>query len=302
MHALRYGPGACARGADWGAEAARLGNLMLRKTLICLIALTICLAGCADVDPSQRVIFLDGAGHFGAATSVKHGLRGAGYKGEVRGFVWTSGLLWGADHVLATHSPFSARRLAGQIEDFRESYPDGQLMVMALSAGSAVAVNALERLSEDVMVDDVVFFQPSISATHDLSPALRHVTHRLYATCSRRDAILAGLLVNADGKPGPPAGRNGFRVPLGLSKAQRNEYRKVVNLPWLSKYKRHGWNGGHVASTRSRFVENVIAPRVLPKTPIAKTSAAPKSPSPSGKRQSSGDTKPENRTPDPVSP
>jgi hypothetical protein len=37
----------------------------------------------------------------------------------------------------------------------------------------------------------------------------------------------------------------------------------VVNLPWRPKYRKLGWRGGHLTATSARFVERVIAPRVL---------------------------------------
>ena len=108
---------------------------------------------------------------------------------------------------------------------------------MGLSAGSAVILNALERLPEGVQVKNVVFFQPSVSASHDLTPALAHISGKLYATCSRRDAILSTLGVNADGQSGAPAGRSGFRIASGLTAKQRRLYTKVVNLPWRKQYR-----------------------------------------------------------------
>ncbi|HRX85717.1 MAG TPA: hypothetical protein P5572_11930, partial [Phycisphaerae bacterium] len=145
----------------------------------------------------------------------------------------------------------------------RRRHPQGYLGVMGLSAGTAVVVSALELLPNDVQVDYVVLFEPSISATRNLAPAMRHVRGKLYATCSANDGILGTLLATADGGPLPPAGKIGFRVPLGLPAGQRPPYARVVNLPWRSKYRRMGWNGGHVSSTTSKFVELVIAPRML---------------------------------------
>jgi hypothetical protein len=92
---------------------------------------------------------------------------------------------------------------------------------------------------------------------------MRHVKGRLYATCSHIDGLLATLAVTADGSLGLAAGRSGFRIPHGVSDADRQQYRKVVNIPWRSKYKRYGWDGGHVSSTRAKFVQHVIAPYVL---------------------------------------
>ncbi|MCB9850966.1 MAG: hypothetical protein H6817_09720 [Phycisphaerales bacterium] len=230
------------------------------------IAITYFATGCASPNPTQRVIFLDGAGHLGAGRSVKSGLRGAGYRGEFKVFHWQSGLLWGVDHLIAARNQHVAQKLADQIEIQRRKYPEGFLSVMGLSAGTGVVLNALALLPDDIDVDSVALFQPSVSATHNLAPAMRHVRGKLYATCSGSDAILGTLLATADGGPLPPAGKIGFRVPLGLPKQDRIPYARVVNLPWRKKYRSYGWGGGHVSSTRSKFVKNVIAPRVLEQT------------------------------------
>ena len=233
---------------------------------LALACIGLCMtAGCAEVDPSKRVIFLDGAGHYTAGGSISRGLRSAGFDGEFQTFVWSSFLGAGADHLLAAYDGSKAQQLAEEIVAFRREYPNGYIAVMGLSAGTSVVISALERVPLDVQVDSVVLFQPSVSSTRDLSKALRRVRHRLYATCSRKDLILASLLVTADGESGQAAGRTGFQVPPGLERSDRMEYRKVVNMPWRERYRRYGWRGGHVDSTGTRFVQHYIAPRVLPK-------------------------------------
>ncbi len=244
-----------------------------RKKIVASIAIC-CISwmgsGCAQVDPEKRVVFLDGAGYFGGGPSVSRGLRMAGYDGEFRGFVWTSFLLWGADHLIAARSDLNANNLSGYIQRYYRDHPDGTLTVMGLSAGCSVILNALERLPDGCEVANVVLFQPSVSASRNLVPALGHIRGKLYATCSRKDALLAALGVNADGEPGPPAGRSGFRIASGLSAKQRRVYTKVVNLPWRSQYKKYGWNGGHVGSTNRKFVKHMIASRIMePSRPSA---------------------------------
>jgi hypothetical protein len=242
---------------------SRMLLITARLAVVC-VALPV-VTGCTQVDTRERVIFLDGAGHFTAGHSVERGLRSAGFNGEFDTFIWSSFLGWGADQLLAAHDSSKAQELADEIVEFRRENPNGYLSLMALSAGSAVAISALERVPLDIHVDNVVLFEPSVSATRDLSRALRRVQHRMYATCSRKDLILASLLVNADGEPGPPAGRTGFQVPPDLPRSHRMQYRKVVNMPWRERYRKYGWRGGHVDSTSSRFVQHYIAPRMLPK-------------------------------------
>lgn len=234
--------------------------------VVCALAMA---AGCGGASrPSAVVLFLDGAGHFTAGGNVRNGLRSAGYDGRFQGYVWTSFLGWGTDHLLVAGSGLKAQGLADRIVRLRRDDPEGEIHVMGLSAGTAVIVNALERLPEGTDVDTVVLFSSSVYANRDLTPALQHVRRALYATCSPHDLILSSLVITADGETGSAAGRTGFRIPPSVPKSRRSEYAKVVNLPWMPNYAAYGWNGGHVAATRAEFVKHVIAPRVLSRGPF----------------------------------
>jgi len=226
------------------------------------------LGGCAGAglnQPGPTVIFLDGSGWAGSAASVRGGLRAAGFKGNVESFPWTSLLGPVPDHFLVTHKKQKAGQLARHIAARRAAFPRDELHLMGLSAGAAVAVFGLEELPPGVQVDNVVLFEPSISADYDLSDAMAHVRGYLYATSSPNDGVLAGLRLNADGGTGQPAGLYGLRIP---SRVKRYEvYARVVNLPWRPPYTDLGWNGSHTGATNGRFVQNVIAPRILSSGP-----------------------------------
>jgi hypothetical protein len=117
-------------------------------------------------------------------------------------------------------------------------------------------------------VNNVVLLSSSVSSQRDLSPALEHMRGYFYATYSREDYILAALAVNADGGPGPPAGKVGFRRPAKMSRETAQLYSKVVNLPWKPGYAGYGWNGGHTRATERDFIRAVIAPRLLAERPL----------------------------------
>lgn len=220
--------------------------------------------GCTPSAPRSKgplVIVLDGAGWSGSASRIKSGLREAGYRGEVRSYPWTTFLGPASDHVLVEHKRRKGRELAEYIQERRRHRPRDPLHVMGLSAGTAVAVFALEELPPGVTVDNVILLAPSISATYDLSDAIAHVRGFLYATSSPSDTILGGVTVAADGTPDPPAGLYGFRIP-GRIKSY-DAYTRVVNLPWRSVYADLGWNGSHTGATNEEFVASIIAPRLL---------------------------------------
>ena len=224
----------------------------------------LCVTGCASTTSptgGPTVIVVDGAGWAGSERGVRAGLRAAGFRGHVETFSWSTLLGPLPDHLLVGRKERKGQELAKRIQDHRATQPPADLHLMGLSAGSAVIVFALENLPPDVKVDNVVFFAPSISAEHDLSTAMERVRGCLYATSSPQDGILAGLRVNADGQPGPPAGLHGLRVP---SRVRRYDlYARVVNLSWRPAYDHLGWNGSHTGATGRQFVQEVIAPRIL---------------------------------------
>ncbi|MBN1341062.1 MAG: hypothetical protein JXQ73_00175 [Phycisphaerae bacterium] len=247
-----------------GELRSERGNILARTAILALAA---CAAGCQSGNPTPKVIFLDGAGHFGAGYSVRSGLEQAGFVGSFETFSWSSWLGPGADHLVVARSKGKARQLADRIADVRREFPGGKIYVMGLSAGTALIVSALEDLPKGVSVDGVVLFSPSVSATRNLAPALRHVSGRLYATCSPHDGILSAIAVNADGGSGLPAGIQGFTLPVKLARDELMLYAKVVNVPWQPSYVGFGWHGGHVQVTTRGFVQHVVAPRAFSDDP-----------------------------------
>lgn len=209
------------------------------------------------------VFYCDGAGWYSSASSVKAGLRAAGFKGKFDTFSWSAFLGPGHDHLVTARSKAVARRLSRKIEQVQLKDPNRRIHVMGLSAGTAIVLSALEQVPDEVHVNHVVLFSPSVSALRDLTPAMQHVSGQLYATCSPHDGIVKTLVINADGGPGPPAGRSGFRMPSRAGEATQAAYRRVINLPWQPSYVGYDWDGGHTAVTRSKFVKAVIAPRIL---------------------------------------
>jgi len=209
-----------------------------------------------------RAIFLDGAGWFMGDGPVRSGLSAAGFAGPVERFEWSSYFGPIPDHIIAGPNHPKVKALADRITALRRQDSRGKIILISLSAGSGILIPALERLPQDVMVDDVVLLSPSISSERDLTSALSHVKNRLYATSSPYDPILAAA-PSAGLEGGRPAGVDGFRLPRRAGPAERQAYAKVVNLPWRAEYVAYGWDGRHVSVTHSDFIRVVIAPRLL---------------------------------------
>ncbi|MFQ5429190.1 MAG: hypothetical protein ACE5E1_02670 [Phycisphaerae bacterium] len=224
--------------------------------------------GCSEPKVDAVVFYCDGAGWYSGAGPVAAGLRRGGYQGDFRTFSWSAFLGPGPDHLIAARSKLTARRLSGRIERARWRNPEGSICVMGLSAGTAVALSAVEQLSGSVQVDHVVLLSASVSANRNLTPVMKHVRGYLYATSSLHDGLLRGLVINADGGRGPPAGRVGFRMPREATEEVRQAYRRVINLTWHPAYLAYDWDGGHTSVTHSPFIAAVIAPRILSAGPF----------------------------------
>ena len=246
-------------------EAGRHGD---RRRICAIAVLLLSVAGgCAKPETSPVVFFLDGAGWYSSPGAVEHGLRRAGFKGTFETYSWSAYMGPAHDHLITARSKSVAKGLAKRLTAARRRDPKGRIDVMGLSAGTAVILGALERLPKGVAVDNVVLFSPSVSARHDLRRAMRHVRRNLYATTSRTDGILGAIAVNADGVPGRPAGIAGFVMPHDSKRTTVAAYGRVINLPWRPSYVAYDWDGGHIAVTNWRFVEAIIAPRLLTPKP-----------------------------------
>lgn len=239
----------------------------MSRLVVLSLALALVLgAGCAGSGQGPRVIFLDGAGWYTGDAPVRAGLRQAGFAGAVERFGWSSLLGPLSDHLLAGENHPKVDALANRIVRLRKANPDSPLILMGLSAGTGIIVNALEKLPPGVMVDHVVLLSPSVSSRHDLSAALEHVRGRLYATNSPHDTLLSAGS-SAGLERGAPVGRVGFRPPSHWDDERRRLYRKVVNLPWQPEYAAYGWDGGHVSATSRDFIRVVLAPRIMDDQP-----------------------------------
>ncbi len=149
-------------------------------------------------------------GYFG----VRKGLESAGYEGEVSAFIWTLTLL-PLDQELRGLVKLRARHLSDIIDKYIETYPGRPVNLIGLSAGSGVALWAVEHLNEDHMVENVVLLGSSLSHDYDVGDALEHIHGKIYVYYSPHDVILAGpmkLFGTIDGKFGVDgAGSVGLR-------------------------------------------------------------------------------------------
>ena len=233
------------------------------------LALLSCLAlsatGCGTVSYSAKAengitYYCPGAGNtdFGDA-GLRRGLESAGYKGEVAAYIWTISFNVALDQTLRFNAKLKGQNLARIIESYIDKYPGKTVNLVGLSAGTGVAIWALENLKDGYNVDNVVLLSSSLWHRYDVGKAARHVKGKIYVYFSPNDAILAGpmkLFGTIDGVFAEDgAGAVGLHTKGGAD--------KVVNTGWKSEWSSYGYLGGHTDSTSSAFVKAVLSRHLL---------------------------------------
>lgn len=253
-----------------------------RLTVLLLCAGAVWAAGCAapqpSFNPNGMVFYCDGAGGGGVTNwgaGVKKGLDSAGYAGGWDEYDWETGLGVVADQVESVAAKRAqGSKVAKQIIAYQARYPDAPVHLIGLSAGTAIAIYALEALpdDDDNRVDTVVMLSSSVASNHDLTEALKRVAGDMYVTTSPNDVVL-GQLAPAFGTADRQfvgqqiAGLHGFMLPPGAGPETRRLYSKVVILAWDPSLDRYGDYGGHTDTAKPEFVQHVVAPLILGEGP-----------------------------------
>ncbi len=240
---------------------------MVRAVVIGIAALAV--VGCQTAERPReqfgKVYYLDGAGNLGFGTqSIPSGLAKAGFKGDVETVRWSQSVIPIVDQIDENKARREGAKLAHKIADYKQRYPHQPVHIIALSAGTGVAMWACEQLPSQVEVDNVVMLGSSLSHDYEAGYALQNVRGHMFFYHSDRDAVLptTAILGTIDGETDTrAAGQVGLRPPAGM-------YRKVVNVGWSEPWMAMGWNGGHTDCTKRKFVENVISRNILPKVKL----------------------------------
>lgn len=225
------------------------------------------IGGCLDpghspqAERNGKTFYLDGAGNWGyGMADVPTGLRQANYQGDVEVFVWTTSAFPLVDQLNIGAARIRAAQLASRIDKYEEKYPDRDVNVIALSAGTGVATWAVENLKNGVQINNLILLGSSLSANYDMSKALSHMTGKIYVYYSPNDAVLQAVRVvgTIDGKRGvDSAGQAGLIAPPGMQD-------RIVNIGWSENWRKLNWHGGHTDTTNIVFVRNEIAKHIVP--------------------------------------
>lgn len=245
-----------------------------------LAALSVMLPGCSgpyanftQEDAFGRTYYIDGAGNWGYGnSSIRQGLKSAGYRGRVIVFNWSPTLNPALDQTVGRPVARSrARDLAEEIGQYCQRYPDGEVNIIALSAGTGVAVWACENLEPPATVHNLVLLGSSLSSNYKMRDALAHITGKVYVYYSNADLVLQGpvrTLGTIDGQLAvDSAGLVGLHPPGG-------DQDKIVNIPWSARFSRFGWTGAHTDATSRPFVQRFLSRHIVGSAGVADADAA----------------------------
>jgi pimeloyl-ACP methyl ester carboxylesterase len=250
-------------------------------SLTALLVMLLALPGCrliarigTDETGEQygKIFYLGGAGVFGhvGTTSVPNGLRSGGWRGAVEVIGWQS-TLGGTirDQMDAARNRKEAQRLRRKIMHYQDRFPGQPVHIIALSAGTGVAVWAVADLPEPYRIHHMVLLSSSLSARYDLGPVLDRMEGELWNIYSPTDEVLrlaAPLSGSVDRKftLSQFAGLSGFKLPLDASAKVRADYAsRVLNMPWEREFSNYGYNGRHAEVVNKTFIEHVVTPLTL---------------------------------------
>jgi pimeloyl-ACP methyl ester carboxylesterase len=249
------------------------------KTAFCAAGVMM-FSGCLTPEPDRAerlnhgyVVYFDGAGGGSVVTNwgrgVKKGLLAAGYEGAGEEFVWETGAGVLADQrASVAYKRKKAAEAAEHIKQYAKVHPGQPITLMGLSAGTAIAIYALEALPESVSVKTVVLLSGSLSSGYDLTQALEHVQGKVYVTTSPHDKILSDVVpitgsADRENVGNDVIGVHGCHLPPNPSHKARQLYSKVEIIKWDPSFRQYGDAGGHTGTTTPRFVQHVIAPLIM---------------------------------------
>ncbi len=207
----------------------------------------------------------DGAGNFQACSlALCDAIAEENLPLRVHTFDWSHGkyrIL--ADQLGFQHAQEEGAKLALVIADFHREHPHVPIYLAAHSAGSSVAVAALEKLPPN-LVQRVVLLAPSICADYDLRPALRNVGDAIYVHYSRNDWWYLGFATQVIGTQDrswihPASGRVGFRMSMGCEE-DNLLIGKLRQRPWDPADRVLGNRGGHFGCYQSDFLKKEVLP------------------------------------------
>ena len=210
-------------------------------------------------DARPLVWVIDGAGDLhGCSNAVSQANVLAGNPVELSVFPWSHGYRrFLQDQRDTAYSRAQGMRLAAKILERSKQEPGRRVVVIAHSAGCAVALAAGDALPSNA-IDRMILLAPSVSTGYDIRPSLGAAHEGLDVFCSKKDWITLGLMTRvvgtADRRWAAAAGRRGFRTP---NENRLRQHFWSVEVAWT------GHDGKHHGMHSPAFLQAYVFPMIV---------------------------------------
>jgi pimeloyl-ACP methyl ester carboxylesterase len=217
------------------------------------------------VDSRPLVWVVDGAGDLkGCSTALSRANMLAGNPVELSVFPWSHGyprLLM--DQIDMSHARARGAKLAAAVAERRVREPGRRVVLVAHSAGSAVALAAADVMTPDA-IDRLILLAPSVSTGYDVRPALGASREGMDVFCSKKDWVALGFVVRVVGTTdkfwsGSAAGRLGFK-PKDPTVADLIASGRLRQHFWSADMAWTGHTGGHHGMHAPAFIHAFLFP------------------------------------------
>jgi hypothetical protein len=219
-----------------------------------------------ELDPRPLVWVVDGAGDLkGCSHALAQANAQAGNTIELSTFAWSHGhrrLL--IDQIDWSHARARGEQLAAAILERQTREPNRRVVLVAHSAGCAVALAAGDTLPPD-SIDRTILLAPSVSTGYDLRPSLWATKEGVDVFCSRKDWVALGFVTRVVGTTdrwtGTAAGRIGFQ-PRGSTALDPAQAARLRQHFWSAEQAWTGHTGGHHGTLAPTFILAYLLPLI----------------------------------------
>lgn len=153
--------------------------------------------------------------------------------------------------------------LSKRIADLYHADSRRRIIITSHSAGCGIAVWALEKLPDDVKIDDLVMMESALSPNYDLSKALGHVKHA-YSLYSKDDSVVLGagtrMMGTVDRVHSDASGEVGYTMP---PTGDPNQYAKLQQFAYQDWWMKYDDIGDHIGPMTRPFARYMLAPLLL---------------------------------------
>jgi pimeloyl-ACP methyl ester carboxylesterase len=183
---------------------------------------------------------------------------------EVREFAWTHGkgrLL--RDLQDTRYFLLKARQLADVVRQLKAENPARPVYLVGHSGGAGLVLAAAEQLPPATL-ERIIVLSAAVAPNYDLRPALQATRGQIVSFSSTLDLFWlywgTSQFGTVDRFYGPAAGYTGFVVPRDLCPADRELYRRLVQVTWEPGMILACYGGMLHSTTMPCFLARHVAP------------------------------------------